>query len=186
MILSCSLFVQISFYLALTLSFIFVLIVAVSIFWSTNVNARNFRSFALHSMTSLIAWSTVSFSEISMWAEIQWMCTVLLKVFKCFSFVTMRCSMNWSNCCLENLMIFIAAWLSMKIMIENCCVSAIFSANLSFMNFSKYTVFSVKNSIYVCLFFIIIDIFLFIEMKIVIAKIFILFSMSLSFVNIAE
>ena len=75
----------------------------------------------------------------------------------------------------------------MKMMIENdCCVSAISSVNSNFMNFSEYTVFSVKNSTYVCLFFIIIDVFLFIEMKIVIAKIFILFSMSLSFVNIAE
>ena len=186
MILSCSFFVQIFSHLALTLSLISVLIVAVSIFWSTSVNAKDFRSFALHSMTSLTAWSIVSFSEISMWAEIQWMCTVLLKIFRCFSFVIMRCSMNWSNYCLENLMTFIAVWLSMKIMIENCCVSAIFSANSSSMSFSKYTVSSVKNSTYVCFFFITIDVSFFIEMKIVIAKISILFSMSLSFVNIAE
>ena len=87
-----------------------------------------------------------------MWTEIQWMCTVLMKIFKFFSFVTMRCSINWSNCCFENLITFIAAWLSMKTMIENCCVSIIFSVNWSFMSFSKYTVFSVKNSTYVCFF----------------------------------
>ena len=80
------------------------------------------------------------------------MFTVLLKVFKCFSFVTMRCNINWSNCYLENLMIFIAAWLSMKIIIENCCVSIIFSVNSSFINFSKYTVSFVKSSTYVCFF----------------------------------
>ena len=165
MILSYSLFVQISFYLTLTLSFISALIVAVSIFWSTNVSAKNFRSFAFHSMTFLTAWSIISFSEISMWAEIQWMCTILLKVFKCFSFVIMRCSMNWSNCCFENLMTFIAAWLSMKIIIENCCVSIIFSANSSSMNFSKYTVSFVKSSTYLCLFFIIIDVFFLLKWK---------------------
>ena len=146
MILSCSLFVQTSFHLTLILSFISVMIVAVSIFWFANVNAKDFRSFALHSMISLTAWSTVSFSEIFMWTEIQWMCTVLLRIFRCFSFVIMRCSMNWSNCYLENLMTFIAVWLSMKIMIENCCVSVIFSVNSSFINFSKYIVSFVKSS----------------------------------------
>ena len=153
MIFSCLFFVQTFFHLTLTLFLIFVLIVAVNIFWSTNVNAKNSRSFVFHSMIFLIAWSIVSFSEISMWAEIQWMCAILLRIFKCFNFVIMRCNMNWSNCCLENLMIFIAVWLSIKIMIENCCVSAIFSANLNFMNFSKYTVSFVKSSTYVCFFF---------------------------------
>ena len=153
MILLCSLFVQISFHLILTLFFISVLIVVVNIFWSTNVNAKNSRSFDLYSMISLTAWSTASFSEIFMWTEIQWMCTVLLRIFRCFNFVIMRCSMNWSNCCFENLMTFIAAWLSMKIRIENCYVSIIFSVNSSLMNFSKYTVFFVKSSTYVCLFF---------------------------------
>ena len=71
-------------------------------------------------------------------------------------------------------------------MIENCCVLAIFNVNFRFINFSEYTVFSVINFKYVCVFFIIINVFLYIEVKLVIAKIFILFFMSLLFVNIAE